>query len=155
MQEYEIYEVEYNKLVANFMEEAKQRHEVQQLGGGYGRTNRISGKSGYRHQIDVHIEYIYKEIRILQLIECKLKDKAGIGDVLTFHSRIIDIQAAKQEEGIIVYGTIVSPGGVTGGAQKYCEFYGIDVSTKQFGKRQGSFSTRFQTTMYVGVAGSA
>jgi len=99
----------------------------------YGRSNKILGATGVKHQIDVSAKYISRDgTHRLKLIECKLraKDKIGLGALLSFHARILDIQN-RLRKNAKVEGNFVTTAGYTSGARKYAEFYGIATNSMQ------------------------
>jgi hypothetical protein len=99
----------------------------------YGRSNKIDGASGFSHQIDISVKYISRNGKHrLRLIECKLrtKDKIGLGDILCFHARIVDIQKCIGEK-IKVEGNFFTTVGYTSGAIGYAKSYGIATNSMQ------------------------
>ncbi len=119
-----------------------------------GRKNKISGRSGIRHQIDVSAEYIFDGKRKLRLIECKLrtKDPVNLEEVMAFWARINDIQSCLFD--VDVCGNFVTSSYYTEGAKKYAECYGIPLNhSKANGETWGL--TFEHVIVHLGVAGSA
>jgi hypothetical protein len=89
----------YEKLVHQTFEffaheKLVKEHGAEILKTGYGHLNKIPGKSGFEHQIDVSIEYISQDgTHRLKLIECKnfSEYKIGLDTALTFFARMVDI----------------------------------------------------------------
>ena len=85
-----------------------------------GRTNKIEGKSGYSHQIDVSVGYDENLI----LVECKnWTKKVDPEKVLAFYSRILDIQANNPKT---VIGYIVSTKELLRGAKILADHFKIE-----------------------------
>lgn len=88
-----------------------------------GLKNKVSGASGFKHQIDVSIE----TNRALLLVECKYWTKAVDAEpVLVIASRLKDVRAANP--GLQVEAGIVSTKRPTSGAQVLAHHFGIDFS---------------------------
>jgi hypothetical protein len=97
----------------------------QDLGSGEvagGSTNRIPGKSGFAHQIDVSIDFPDH----LLLFECKhWKDPVGAEAILTHSSRLQDIQGAFP--GKLVMASVVSTKRGTSGAATLATSLGVNL----------------------------
>lgn len=90
----------------------------------HGGSNRIVGKSGYPHQIDVSIR---AGDRIL-LIECKQwKHAVDPEAVLAFSGRVADIREANTN--IEVTGRLVTTVGLSKGASALAEHHDIGIDT--------------------------
>src|SRR6266849_3534881 len=75
---------------------------------GYGKQNYESGKSGYKHQIDVSVR---TETEI-HLIECKLwRKKVDPEALLCMAARVIDI--GKANPGCVIKGALATTQGCT------------------------------------------
>lgn len=99
----------------------------------YGRSNKILGAAGAKHQIDVSAKYISRDgTRRLKLIECKLrsKEKIGLDAILAFHAHILDIRRCLGAK-VRVEGNLFTTVGYTSGAREYPEFYGIATNSMQ------------------------
>lgn len=109
------------------------------LGGlklGSGRSNRLEGRSGYKHQIDVSLS----SCTALYLIECKRwDDKIGIQEVMVLAARDTDISQLHPSANI--KAILVSKTGATRGAKMLASHFGIDLeivsSPREFGLRIG------------------
>ena len=81
-------------------------------------NKKMTGLSGYTHQIDVSYRFRVWKIEMLVIVECKqYKGKVGINDLLEFRSRIDDLRAQK--------GLFVTTKGFQSGAIEYAEANGI------------------------------
>ena len=90
----------------------------------HGGSNRIVGRSGYAHQIDVSI---CAGGRIL-LIECKQWRHAVDPEaVLAFSGRVLDIREANPD--IEVTGRLVTTVGLSKGARSLAEHHDIGIDT--------------------------
>jgi hypothetical protein len=113
---------------------------------GFGRANRLSGASGYKHQIDVSLSGP-KEI---YLIECKRwKSKIGVAEVMILAARGTDI--AQSNDGIIVQAVLASTVGATKGAIKLAKYFRIQLEIVQSAQ---VFGLRIGKHISVGVADS-
>lgn len=75
---------------------------------------KITGVSGYKHQIDVCYRFRIWEIEVLVIVECKqYSQRVGIGELLEFQSRISDIRAHK--------GVFVTTVGFQKGAHQFAK----------------------------------
>jgi len=101
----------------------------QELGIGRvsgGRTNLILGKSGFKHQIDVSVDFPEH----LLLIECKLwEDPVDAEAILTHAGRMRDILEANPNKQ--VFASVVSTQRATAGANTLSAHFGVnlDVAT--------------------------
>lgn len=115
---------EYEELVENIV--TRLRDSVLTKNGYEvhgGSTNKILGKSGFPHQIDVHVS----RTGFLLLIECKYwKDPVDAEPILVLARRKLDIQDADTTR--LVEATIVSTKEVTEGAAHLARYDGIRVS---------------------------
>lgn len=79
---------------------------------------KLTGVSGYEHQIDVMYRFRIWSIEILVVVECKqYKRRVGVDDMLEFRSRIEDVRAHK--------GVFVTTNGFQSGAVEIAEANGI------------------------------
>lgn len=114
---------------------------------GSGRTNRISGKSGYDHQIDVSLH----DDKRLFIVECKCwSDPIGVEEVLVLAARAVDIAA--HMEGRNVFSIIVSTKPASAGAQKLASHFGVSL---EVAKSASEFGLRIGRHVAIGVADSA
>ena len=139
---------EYEQLVAGIISGiCMGAGDLKWLSFGSGRTNRISGKSGYDHQIDVslHVD------RRLFMVECKRwSEPIGVQEILVLAARAIDIAA--RLEGLIVSSVIVSTKPATAGAQKLASHFGVAL---EVAKSAAEFGLRIGRNVAVGVADRA
>ncbi len=106
-----------------------------------GASNRLSGASGFRHQIDVSLSYP----GCLVLIECKYWRRSVDAEaVLVAASRLSDIQAAMPST--TVCATIVSKKKATRGAQLVAKKFGVSLDTVTSLTRYG---VRLGTNVFV------
>jgi hypothetical protein len=111
-----------------------------------GMLNKIQGKSGIRHQIDVSLRA--KTKGVLWLIECKYwKTKVDLITALAFHARLMDIERITQEN---VIGSLITTVGFTKPAHKYATAYGFDSG---WVKNEAEFVMRFKVgnVNYLGI----
>jgi hypothetical protein len=129
---------EYERLVADIVGgicAADQRFK--QLKIRKGRTNRIRGASGHKHQIDVSLH----GPKVLYLIECKCwKDKKiGVEPMLVLVSRARDIQETDKAASIMPI--IVSQRGPQRGAKLIGQHFHVKIarakSAREFGVQLG------------------
>ncbi|MCB8981993.1 MAG: restriction endonuclease [Ardenticatenaceae bacterium] len=97
----------------------------------YGNQNRLQGKSGYKHQIDVSVE----GLNDLILIECKYWDRRVSAEaILTFLGRIHDIKPMFDKQ---IHSVIVTNVGFQSGVKQLAKYYEIDLqiisSARAFG----------------------
>ena len=91
---------------------------------GSGARNRISGLSGYKHQIDVSMT----AGEWLILVECKRwNTKIGVEEVLVLASRVADINPTVP--GRQIWVSMVSCKGATRGAQALARHFHLNVDT--------------------------
>ena len=117
-----------------------------------GRNNRMQGKSGVFHQIDVSFfetpkypeGFIVTPTRVnLYLIECKcLSSKVGLGIVRNHRAVIEDVQQVQAQE-VVVKGMVMTTLGVTPDAQKYADEYKIVIQPVP--RHMQSFSLAFDS----------
>lgn len=116
---------EYEQLVAGLAHKLiSPPHRDPSSKVGFGTENKITGDSGFPHQIDVSV---CNSQRIL-LFECKCwKRHVDPEAILTLAARVIDIRNANN--GREVTGRIVTTLGVSNGAQQLADYFklGMDV----------------------------
>jgi len=128
---------EYENLVAEIANGIKQQHgHLSDVTLSFGRTNKIMGTSGYKHQIDVSLQ----GLNLLFIIECKKWHKRiGPSEVLVLAGRKMDIET----EGCKVVPILTSMKGATEGANKLARHFGVALeivkSAHEFGLRIGHF----------------
>lgn len=87
-----------------------------------GRTNRIAGASGFKHQIDVSVSDPSRRL----LIECKYwKKRIDPEACLAFAARVFDIRDANK--GRNVTGRIVTTCSVTNGVHQLADYFDLGV----------------------------
>ncbi|WP_374487017.1 restriction endonuclease [Zoogloea sp.] len=113
----------YEALVAEIVRALKQAApSLSDSQIGKGATNRIPGKSGYKHQIDVSINFGDGR---LHLIDCKLwQGPVGVSEVLVMQGRLDDIAPCHQGR---VTGALVSKSGYSRNAEKLARFFCIEL----------------------------
>jgi hypothetical protein len=111
----------------------------------YGPQNKINGISGSPHQID--ISYLDYKTRTLILIECKFRQAKPIyfDQILTFHSRILDIGKASK---VNTKGIVISSQSFPKGVKKYANYYGIELYTV---KNEHKFFVKIQDVIGLGM----
>lgn len=130
---------EYEVLLADIAQGIQQRQlDLSPLRLGSGRSNRVMGASGYKHQIDVSLQ----DLNRLFIIECKRWDKRiGVAELLILASRTTDIQ--KQHSSYTVTPILATTKGATFGACKLADHFNVAIeivkSAHEFGLRLGSF----------------
>ncbi len=88
-----------------------------------GQGNRVRGKSGFEHQIDVSL----RTDRLILLVECKcLAKKVAPEDVLVFGARFLDIKERHSDSECIAI--LASIDGLTEGASQIAKHFGIEVA---------------------------
>lgn len=109
-----------------------------------GRKNRLSGASGYKHQIDVSLigqENVY-------LIECKRwETKIGVQEIMVLAARATDIARAQQDT--TVHPILASKIGGTRGAITLAAYFGIQLEVV---RSAGAFGFRIGKNVRAGVA---
>jgi len=79
---------------------------------------RMTGLTGYTHQIDVAYRFRIWKIEMLVIVECKnYKNNVGVDELLEFRSRVEDLRAHK--------GVFVTKHGFQSGAIEFAEANGI------------------------------
>lgn len=140
---------EYEKLVSSIVRDICNRtKDLQSLDIGSGRKNKISGASGYRHQIDISMQ----DSNRLFIVECKCwRRPIGVQEVLVLATRCIDISENVKEK--TIHKIIVSNKPATAGANKLAEHFGVQLeianSVSEFGLRIGKHVTSFVTEVAV------
>ncbi|UTC78191.1 restriction endonuclease [Treponema sp. OMZ 799] len=83
------------------------------------KDQKIKGKSGLLHEIDVVISFDLLNKKRLMLIECKnfSKRKVEKSDIMILHSKVNDINSS--------FGIIVTTKGFQTGAKEYADYFGI------------------------------
>lgn len=110
-----------------------------------GSTNRLSGASGYSHQIDLSMND-EAQARLF-IVEAKCwKEVVGVDAVLTLASRQADIQA--HHPGLKVHASIVSTRPVSRGAAKLAKHFGIGTDTVA---TEAEFGLTFADQHFVGL----
>ena len=99
-----------------------------------GRSNRVTGRSGFPHQIDVTVH----NSTFLLLIECKhWRRPIGVSPLLVLASRLADIRSA--HPGVQVQASVASTKAPTKGATVLAAQFGVDlhavVSRKEYALR--------------------
>jgi len=129
---------DYERFVALLVEGVKQAgRKIGDL--GYGRMNRIVGRSGQRHQIDVSfIDHSFADPTLV-LIECKrVSNPVELSDVKVIKATLDDIlcHPGNLNKGLAI---IVATYHFRSGAQRFADFYGIRTQVTLHGL---SFSLR-------------
>ena len=128
---------EYENVVADIVSGICQNApELDGFRLGSGRSNRLSGASGYKHQIDVSLS----GDNAIYLIECKRwKTKIGVEEVMVLAARATDI--VQGTNGVPIQAILASKVGVTRGAKTLAEYFNIQLevvrSAHEFGMRIG------------------
>ena len=136
----------YEELVASIAKHVFEAvDELDETDIGYGSKNRISGASGYHHQIDVSVPGISD----LYLIECKCWAKPiPVEAVLAFFGRIQDINSSEHR---VVHGTVATTVGFQPGAEKVAKHFGIHLVKI---KSEFSFALYFKGSIWNGLTGA-
>lgn len=130
---------EYEHLVSEIVNEiCAHAPALAGFSASYGKTNKVAGASGYKHQIDVSLTartHIY-------LIECKRwNDSIGVAEVMVLAARMKDIADANRT--IKAQAILASLKGASRGALKLAAHFGIQLeivkSASEFGMRVGQF----------------
>lgn len=105
---------------------------------GLGAENKIPGKSGFPHQIDVSVQ----TPGLLVLIECKYWKRAvDAAPVLILASRLEDIRQGNPT--MDIHASIVSTKAATQGAQQLASHFGISLdvvsNTREYAVRLGQY----------------
>jgi excisionase family DNA binding protein len=133
----------YEELIGQIAQSAVETADgVVNLGIGVGGQNKITGVSGFDHQIDVSIS---NGVNLL-LVECKYwGDNIHVGMALTFLGRIIDIRDGVHEKIIPV---IATNKGWQAGVEKIAGYYNIDL---WLAKSASEFGIRYKNQILLGV----
>ena len=109
----------YEKLTAMMLESALKQFNAERISVQH--DQKVQGKSGHQHQIDVLAEFYVAGLRFLVAVECKmyLTRRVGIDEILEVSSRIEDIGAHK--------GVIVTTQGFQEGALTFAKSRGIGL----------------------------
>jgi len=133
---------EYEQLVGKIVRGLAERAGVAPESIQGGRTNRVEGVSGYRHQIDVSI----RDGEDLHLIECKRWAYAvEARDVLTLLGRIVDIR--QKTEGKLS-ASIITTAKYQSGAKQLADHFGISLDVV---KTAGEFVVRYRDRVGAGL----
>lgn len=124
---------EYEALVQQLIDEL--RRSVTPLSAAEvrgGSKNRISGASGFSHQIDVSLH----AQNTLVLVECKQwLEPVGAEAVLTLASRLADIRASNSSSN--VHASLVSTKPSTRGAELLASYFGVNLDTVASAREYG------------------
>lgn len=120
--------------------------DLNDLALGFGRTNRLLGASGYKHQIDVSVS----GSRNIYAIECKRWEaKIGVDEVMVLAARGSDILQANV--GVAVHPILATRVGATRGAKVLAKHFGVSLEIVQSAQE---FGLRIGRHVSVGVAAS-
>lgn len=124
-----IISTEYENFVARLIKGIQgSKRKITDLGKG--RTNKIQGISGIKHQIDVSFIDRSFTSPTLVLIECKRfqDDSVALEHVKVAQATRDDIiQNQKSKSVSSVKAIIITTIGIQSGAQKYADYYGINI----------------------------
>ncbi|UPZ35311.1 restriction endonuclease [Sphingobacterium sp. PCS056] len=105
---------------------------------GFGRTSKVKGRSGVKHQVDVLTEQFNGEQQILTAIECKYVNKKVNKDVVMKLSKIM-------EDSDIASGIIVCKAGFTRDTLIFAEHEGIKlVELREADENDEDFKKTFE-----------
>ena len=133
----------YEELVKKLIKSLERANlQIEEL--GHGSKNKVEGKSGYKHQID--ISFLIQGEK--WLVECKhWRSKVKFKDVLIFMAHIIDIR--NKQPRVNVKGLMITTCGYQkGGSQKIAEAYGIDLGKV---KNESEFGILINKTKFLGL----
>lgn len=137
---------DYERFVALLVEGVKQAgRKIENL--GYGRINRIVGRSGQRHQIDVSfIDHSFADPTLV-LIECKRGSPVKLSDVKVIKATLDDIlcHPANLNKGLAI---IVATDHFQSGAQRFADSYGIRTQVTPHGL---SFRFHYENIVQIGA----
>ena len=138
---------DYERFVALLVEGVKQAgRKIENL--GCVRTNRIVGRSGQRHQIDVSfIDHSFADPTLV-LIECKrVSNPVELSDVKVIKATLDDIlcHPGNLNKGLAI---IVATDRFRPGAQRFANFYGIRTQVTPHGL---SFRFHYENIVQIGV----
>jgi hypothetical protein len=109
----------------------------------HGPKNRVQGKSGYRHQIDVSLEN--EEQLFLLELKC-LRRRAGVNDLLVLAARQRDIAEAHPVKS--VSASLVSTKPVSRNVITLAKHFGVNVETVE---DMHSYAMSFGRHRYIGI----
>lgn len=139
---------EYERLVGRLIDTIRKRVPTltdSSIGGGP--KCRMTGGSGYRHQIDVAVE----SRSHIVLVECKhWKTRIGVKEVLVLKSRQADIKDASP--GCRVEALFATTVGATLGARRLAKYFEINVGAVS---SENEFALRVASYLDIGVADGA
>jgi hypothetical protein len=118
---------------------------------GKGQTNKIEGISGVKHQIDVSFLDHSFTSPTLVLIECKRfqDDSVALEHIKVLQATRDDIiQSQKSKSASSVKAIIITTVGVQSGAQRYADFYGIDIEKLPHDEK--NFTFQYENIISVG-----
>ena len=130
---------EYEQLVSEIVNEiCTHAPPLAGVSAKYGKANKIPGRSGYKHQIDVSLS----TNKDLYLLECKRwKDAVGVAEVMVLAARMNDVADANRE--IRVHSILASTKRASRGARALAAHFGVQLeiveSPLQFGMQVGKF----------------
>lgn len=142
---------EYENFVAKLIKGIQDsKRKITDLGKG--QTNKIEGISGIKHQIDVSfIDHSFTS-PILVLIECKRfqDDSVALEHIKVLQATRDDIiQNQKLKSLSSVKSIIVTTVGVQSGAQKYADFYGINIEKLPHDEK--NFTFQYENIISAGI----
>lgn len=123
------YEAFIEELVKGIKDEANKNEVIKIEKIGFGRKNKLEGKSGINHQIDVSFVDNSNLVPKLIILECKnfnSRNKIQLGHVKILKATIDDIAASGNNPGN-VQGILISTSCVQSGAAIYAEYYKISL----------------------------
>lgn len=113
---------DYELLVRELVAVLREHRDMQNYECCSGNTNRIEGKSGFRHQIDLSLE----NHESLFLLELKNYHRpVSVDAVLVIAARRLDIAAARPDKKL--HTSLISTKDVTGGANMLADHFEVEI----------------------------
>jgi hypothetical protein len=140
------YEKMLHSIAQSAEREIRKNNKFKEFSLGVGASNKITGASGFHHQIDVSL----KSESHLYLFECKLLSRAKVSVelVLVLAARLTDIKKAHQH--LEVKATLVSSVGFTRGAEKLAIHFDIGREINRTDGNHGLQAGRYSTNVING-----
>lgn len=134
---------EYESLVRALVDVLQGHRDLQNYMLGSGNKNRIKGKSGYWHQIDLCLE----TDETLFILELKnYRQPIGVDAVLVIAARRLDIAAARPD--MKVHASLVSTQRVTVGAKRLADHFEVEIDVV---KDMMDYGLKFSARHFHGV----
>ena len=141
---------DYESFIAGLVRDLLRKRRISNL--RHGSKNRLTGRSGATHQLDV--SFVDNELspNALVVIECKcLTKKIDLSHVKVLKATLDDLLGASGNASV-GKAMIVSTKGAQRGAKQYAKYYGLDVQSVSDGP---AYTLSYQGLSLVAATGTS